>query len=240
MMSSDSAASDTDLDVPPMDREAPTDLVHTAFALGCFWGPDSRFGALDGVVRTCVGYAGGTTDTPTYEDIGDHIETVRLAYDPDQITYTDLLDHFWAYHDPTRAPFKRQYQPALFPYTDEQAEEARASKADVADRLDDPISTDLILNPSFTRAEAYHQKYKLRHHTVLLHPFRAMYSEEQAFTDSPAAALVNGYVGGHRPPARLKDDVPRLGLPSDAIDTLRRLAQRHHGWANYVHSEQPE
>lgn len=227
-MSSDSAVSDPDLDVPPMDREAPTDLVRTAFALGCFWGPDSRFGALDGVVRTCVGYAGGTTPSPTYENMGDHIETVRLAYDPNQIAYTDLLDHFWAYHDPTRAPFKRQYQPALFPYTDQQTEEARASKADVAAGLDTPISTELIPDPSFTRAEAYHQKYKLRRQTALLRAFRAMYSDEQAFTDSPAAALVNGYVGGHRSAARLEDDIPHLGLPSDAVDELRAVAEQRH------------
>lgn len=77
-----SSSPDVSTDLPPMDRNAPTDLSRAAFALGCFWGPDALFGARDGVVRTTVGYAGGTTSDPTYEHIGDHIETVRVAYDP--------------------------------------------------------------------------------------------------------------------------------------------------------------
>ena len=212
---------------PPMDQNLPTETVQTAFALGCFWGPDALFGALDGVVRTCVGYAGGTTRAPTYENIGDHIETVRLTYDPGQIGYNDLLDHFWAYHDPARAPLKRQYQPALFPRTDAQAEQAQASKAAVAARHDGSISTECIEAPSFYRAEAYHQKHKLRRHSPLLRAFQAMYPDDAALTDSPAAALANGYIGGHRAPEHLEEDEARLGLPPDATDVLRTRAERH-------------
>ncbi|MFB6230989.1 MAG: peptide-methionine (S)-S-oxide reductase MsrA [Salinibacter sp.] len=215
-------------DVPPMDRAVPTDTVHTAFALGCFWRPDALFGALDGVVRTCVGYAGGTTPDPTYDDIGDHIETVRVEYDPERIAYDDLLDHFWAAHDPTRAPFKRQYQPALFPYTDEQARRARETRETVAARHDEGIATELIETPPFYRAEAYHQKHKLRRHEPLAEVFQSVYPDEKAFTDSPAAALVNGYVGGRRAPERLEEDRTRLGLPDAIIEELRRIAEQRY------------
>lgn len=215
-------------DRPPLDRAAPSDLAGADFALGCFWGPDALFGAVDGVVRTCVGYAGGTTDAPTYDALGDHIETVRVAYDPDQCAYAELLERFWAAHDPTRAPFKRQYQSALFPRTPEQREQARASRAAQAERPDDPLTTEIIEDAPFYRAEAYHQKHKLRRHPTLLEAVRAPYPDETAFADAPAAALVNGYVGGHRSPKRLDADVPRLALPTDAAEALRVLAERRH------------
>lgn len=214
--------------VPPMDRKAPTDLPHAAFGMGCFWGPDALFGALDGVVRTCVGYAGGTTDAPTYQSIGNHIETVRVAFDPDRISYDELLRRFWTSHNPTRAPFKRQYQPALFPTTDAQAERARQTHQTVADRHGGALTTEIIEAPSFYRAEPYHQKHTLRHHDALMAPFEALYPDADAFTDSPAAALVNGYAAGHRDPARLAEDRERLGLPASMIDQLRTVAERRY------------
>lgn len=213
---------------PPMDRNAPDDLVPAAFALGCFWGPDALFGALDGVVRTCVGYAGGTTADPTYDALGDHIETVRIEYDPSRMDYSTLLDHFWAAHDPTRAPFKRQYQSCLFPRTDAQAEQTRTSAAAMAEQLDASLSTEIIADAPFYRAEAYHQKHKLRRHPDLMQPVRALYPDEEAFADAPATALINGYVGGHRAPRRLADDRSRLGLPTEAVEALHTIAERRH------------
>lgn len=197
-------------------------------ALGCFWGPDALFGALDGVVRTCVGYAGGTTPEPTYDDIGDHIEAVRIEYDPEQIDYGTVLDHFWAAHDPTRAPFKRQYQSALFPRTEVQAGEARASMSATAERLDASLTTEIIDEAPFYRAEAYHQKHSLRRCGTLMQALRPRYPDERAFADAPAAALLNGYVAGHRAPHRLTDDQPRLDLPAEAVDALRSLVEQRH------------
>ena len=211
-----------------MDRTAPTETVQTVFALGCFWAPDALFGALEGVVRTCVGYAGGTTENPTYQAIGDHIETVRVAFDPEQIPYDELLRCFWTGHSPTRAPFKRQYQPALFPTTDAQAERARETYQTVADRHDGTLTTEIIEAPSFYRAEPYHQKHSLRHYDALMAPFEALYPDPDAFADSPAAALVNGYVAGHRDPARLADDRERLGLPAPVLDRLRTVAEQRY------------
>lgn len=211
-----------------MDQNAPEDTARTAFALGCFWGPDARFGALDGVVRTCAGYAGGTTPDPTYDAIGDHIETVRLEYNPAQIDYGTLLEQFWAAHDPTRAPFKRQYQSALFPRTAAQADQARASMAKTAEQLDAALATEIIADAPFYRAEAYHQKHKLRRHPDVMRPVRARYPDDEAFADAPATALINGYVGGHRSPDRLATDRPRLGLSEKALGALQGIAERRH------------
>jgi peptide-methionine (S)-S-oxide reductase len=221
-------SSSSDRGRPPIDRNAPTDTRRAIVALGCFWGPDALFGALDGVVRTCVGYAGGTTPDPTYADIGDHIEAVRIEYDPEQIDYGTLLDHFWAAHDPTRAPFKRQYQSALFPRTDAQVEQARASMNETAERLDASLATEVVEDAPFYRAEAYHQKHILRRRDTLLQALRPRYPNETAFADAPAAALLNGYAGGHRAPHRLADDQPRLDLSPEAADALRSLVEQRH------------
>lgn len=214
---------------PLIDRTVPSDLMPAAFGLGCFWGPDAQFGAVEGVVRTCVGYAGGTTADPTYDALGDHIETLYVEYNPEQIDYTDLLLLFWASHDPTRAPFTRQYQPALFPYTPTQAEQARAAFEARRAELQTSLTTELIERPSFHRAEAYHQKHALRRHPPLLQAVQALYPDEQSFVDAPATALVNGYVGGPRRARHLDDDLPRLGLPTDAAEALRTIVTRRHG-----------
>lgn len=213
---------------PPLDHAAPSALDTAIVALGCFWGPDALFGAVAGVVRTCVGYAGGHTTAPTYEDIGDHIEAVRVEYDPSRITYADLLLLFWASHDPTRPPFKRQYQPALFPQTPTQAEQAHASVSARTEEEGTPLTTEVIPDASFYRAEAYHQKHKLRRHPILLDALQQHYPDAEALTDAPSAALVNGYVGGHRAPRHLDADLPRLGLPPEAARRLRTLVTRRH------------
>jgi peptide-methionine (S)-S-oxide reductase len=209
-----------------MDRDVPDTLEHADFALGCFWGPDARFGALDGVVRTCVGYAGGTTPAPTYRDLGDHIETVRMAFDPSHIAYADLLERFWIAHDPTRPPFKRQYQTALFPRTEAQADAARRTLAERQEAAGTTLATEIIPDAPFHRAEGYHQKHTLRQYPAVMDAFARRYPNDDAFTDAPSAALANGYAGGYRDPARLEADRERLRLPDPAFDALRTVAER--------------
>ena len=222
------AETDESVAPPPIDRAVPEDTRTAAFALGCFWRPDALFGALDGVVRTCVGYAGGEKANPTYDALGNHIETVRVTYDPSRIRYEDLLDAFWAAHDPTRAPFKRQYQSALFPRTEAQHETAVQSRAAVAERREATLSTEVLPNAPFHRAEPYHQKHKLRRHSALMAHVRAWYATDTAFADAPATALLNGYVGGERPPHHLDDDLPRLSLEGEAATQLREVVARRH------------
>jgi len=213
---------------PPIDQAVPEDTRTAAFALGCFWRPDALFGAAEGVVRTCVGYAGGEKANPTYDALGDHIETVRVTYDPSRVRYADLLEGFWNAHDPTRAPFKRQYQSALFPRTEAQRETAARARAAVADRLDATLSTEIIPGASVHRAEPYHQKHKLRRHPDLMAHVRAWYASDEAFADAPATALLNGYVGGERAPRHLDDDLPRLGLDDEAAAQLRETVEQRH------------
>lgn len=99
---------------PPLDL-IPSNATETAtLAMGCFWSPDALFGSLEGVVRTRVGYAGGSTENPTYWDLADHTETIQFDYDPAKISYPDLLNIFFHNHKPIAEPWKRQYMSAVF------------------------------------------------------------------------------------------------------------------------------
>ena len=117
-------------------------IKHATFGAGCFWGVEEAFRKLLGTVATRVGYMGGTTDDPTYEDVctdtTGHVEVVEVSYDPSRISYEDLLDVFWQLHDPTskddQGPYERgsQYRAVVFAHDPGQEAAARASKAALA------------------------------------------------------------------------------------------------------------
>jgi len=140
------------------------------FAAGCFWGPEARFRALDGVLDTEVGYTGGTVANPDYRSVcaGDtgHAEAVRLTYDPERIGYAQLLDAFWAMHDPTQKNRQgpdvgSQYRSAIFTHDAGQREAAERSRRELeaSGRPGAPIATEIRPAGSFWRAEDYHQRY---------------------------------------------------------------------------------
>lgn len=180
------------------DRNAPDgDATETAtFALGCFWGPDSQFGAMDGVVRTRVGYAGGTKLNPTYRDLGDHTEAFQVDYDPERLTYSDLLDAVFENHAPQRQTGKRQYQNVVF-YDSEDQRAALETYLDENGLDADAIETRVERLTRFYLAEAYHQKYNLKAKRSLLAPFEDAGYDDEAVRESPAAAKLNGVAGGH-------------------------------------------
>jgi peptide-methionine (S)-S-oxide reductase len=175
------------------------------------------------VVRTRVGYTGGSTPDPFYESLGDHIESVEVEYDPSQISYQDLLDTFWAGHTPTLKPYARQYMPAIFYHTREQQRLAEQSKADGAAQEQKPIYTQILPAARFYAAEDYHQKYWLRHQLDLMHEFRAMYPDDADIVTSTAAARVNGYVAGYGTRAALLTEIGSLGLSADAQQRLLEM-----------------
>ena len=154
--------------------EKVTALAQAAFAAGCFWGSQETFEKVPGVVDTTVGFMGGTFAHPTYEDVctdqTGHAETVLVEYDPAKVTYQQLLDIFWANHDPT-TPNQQgpdvgtQYRSVIFYYTPEQKAAAEASKAklDAEHKFSSPIVTQIVPATQFWRAEDYHQHYDDKH-----------------------------------------------------------------------------
>jgi hypothetical protein len=137
------------------------------------------------------------------------------------ISYERLLDLFWASHDPTARPWSQQYKAILFFDGPEQEAAARRSRDAVAARLGRPIRTEVRPLVPFTRAEAYHQKYTLRHDEVLMRELLARYRSDQALVDSTAAARLNGWLAGPVDPAQLARELPGLGLSPEAQAHLR-------------------
>jgi len=172
-----------------------------------------------------VGYAGGDSNNPTYHRLGNHTETVQIDYDPDQISYRQLLDVFWDAHYPTADPWSRRYMSIVFYHSEEQkrlAEETKAQQEAQKGR----IFTEIIPYASFYLAEDYHQKYYLQHVGTLMKEISAIYPDPEDFVNSTAAARLNGYAGGYGTDAGLLAELDSYGLSEEGKETLLKLAKR--------------
>ncbi|WP_135304461.1 peptide-methionine (S)-S-oxide reductase MsrA [Haloarcula amylovorans] len=205
-----------------LDAEAisPSETATATFGMGCFWGPDARFGAMPGVVRTRVGYAGGDDTDPSYYSLGDHTEVVQVAYDPEKRSYEDLLDVFWENHSPFSAPHKRQYRGIVLAHNGEQREAATASQAALEDRTGKAVQTEIESLDGFYPAEAYHQKYELRSTPVVSDELESLYGP--AFVESTVAARLNGFVAGHGDEERRRAVLADVDLSPAALSEVRR------------------
>jgi peptide-methionine (S)-S-oxide reductase len=178
---------------------------------------------MDGIVRTRVGYAGGTKKNPTYHSLGDHTETIQIDFDPERITYERLLGVFWASHDPTSRSWSRQYKAVVFYHDQEQRNLAAATRDRLAERTGAKIHTEILPYEGFYLAEAYHQKYRLRSVRDIMAEFNAMYPLDDDFVNSTAAARVNGYVGGYGSLEVAESEMGELGLSPDASRKLLEI-----------------
>ena len=148
--------------------------MKATFGAGCFWHVEDLLSKTKGVKSTKVGYTGGQLPNPTYEEVctdkTGHAEAVEVEYDPDEISYGELLDVFWNNHNPTTLNRQGpdvgiQYRSAIFYHNDEQKEIAERSKVAVeqSGRYQDPVVTQIVPAPEFYKAEEYHQKYFKKH-----------------------------------------------------------------------------
>ena len=156
----------------PIQPPYPEGLQRAVFALGCFWGAERKFWQTPGVYTTAVGYAGGYTPNPTYEEVCSgrtgHTEAVLVVFDPKQTSYEALLKTFWESHDPTQGMRQgndvgTQYRSAIYAYSPEQRRAAEASRERFQEGLTaagyGPITTEIRDAPQFYFAEDYHQQY---------------------------------------------------------------------------------
>jgi peptide-methionine (S)-S-oxide reductase len=168
------------------------------------------------VIRTRVGYAGGTTKSPTYHNLGDHTETIQIDYDPTQISYEELLDVFWDSHNPTARPWSRQYMSIVFYHDEEQKRLAMETRDCESSRREGVIFTEIVPASQFYLAEDYHQKYRLRQVPEVEQVFRVIYPNDGDFVNSTAAARVNGYLGGYGTFEALERELESLDLSAEA------------------------
>ncbi len=157
----------------PLAGPYPAGLQTAVFGLGCFWGAERKFWTVPGVFVTAVGYAGGATPNPSYDEVCSggtgHAEVVLVVYDPKLVSYPALLKIFWESHDPTQGmrqgnDIGTQYRSVIYTSTPEQQQAAEASRRVFQQRLDAahigrPITTEISAAPPFYYAEDYHQQY---------------------------------------------------------------------------------
>ncbi len=149
-------------------------ILKATFGAGCFWHVEDMLNKTKGVKATAVGYIGGQLPNPTYEEVctdkTGHAEAVEVEFDPEEISFDELLDVFWNNHNPTtlnrQGPdIGNQYRSAIFYHDDKQKSSAEKSKQELekSGRYKDPIVTEIVPAPSFYKAEEYHQKYFKKH-----------------------------------------------------------------------------
>lgn len=153
-----------------MTSEKEKNMQKATFGAGCFWGVEAAFRRVQGVVDTRVGYTGGTTEDPSYEEVctgrTGHAEAVEVTFDPERVSYEALLDVFWDAHDPTQRNRQgpdvgTQYRTAVFYHDAAQQAAAQASKErrEASGAYRRPIATEITPASAFYKAEAYHQRY---------------------------------------------------------------------------------
>ena len=155
-------------------------IEKATFGAGCFWGVETRFNELTGVIDTAVGYEGGNLEHPTYQDVctdrTGHAEVVQVTFDPTRLPYEALLDAFFSLHDPTQVnrqgpDWGTQYRSVIFTHNDQQAREARARIAELnaSGTYRNPVATQVAPASTFWKAEEYHQRYLEKRGMVSCH-----------------------------------------------------------------------
>jgi len=155
--------------------------------------------------------------------MGDHTEAVQLDYDPQKISFEELLSIFWESHNPSASSFTRQYMNAVFYDNEEQHDKALASKADLETRIGKKVKTSIIPLKSFTLAEDYHQKYLLKNQSRLKNEMMQIYPHHQDFIDSTAVTRLNGYAGGYGTKEQMSEEVEQFGLSSEGRKALAHI-----------------
>jgi peptide-methionine (S)-S-oxide reductase len=175
---------------------------------------------MQGVYRTSAGYAGGSEPNPSYRMMKDYTETVQVEFNPQEVSYRQLLEVFWNSHDSAYEVSSRQYRNAIFYLTEEQRIQAEQSRDLVSQTKNRPVYTAIEKSGDYYPAEDYHQKYYLRRMGELIREFQQMYPDDDQFVASTSAARINGYLGCNSKPEDLQKEIGLLGLSPTAQEHL--------------------
>lgn len=200
-------------------------IRRATFGMGCFWGPEALFGQMPGVVRTRVGYAGGTKPQPTYREMGDHSETLQVDYDPARISFRQIIAAFWDNHKPGNINgYKgRQYQSLLFYADEEQEEDIKLVLREMQESGRALPDTEIVPFTQFHLAEERHQKYYLKRYPHAIETLMPLFASHEEFNDSTIAARLNGLAKGYTSMERIKGDIATWKMKPEERDRLIQL-----------------
>jgi len=183
------------IQIPTIDKKVYKDTDEVYLGMGCFWRPDAKFGSMDGVIYTEVGYAGGTKKDPTYFSMGDHTEIIKVVFDKNKLTYQDMIELFFQLHDPALKT-KTQYRSVIL-YKDEVQKKIAETILKKINLEKKNIRTSIERLEEYYRAENYHQKYYLSLESNLFRAYRAIYNNIDDYIKSTAVSRINGLVKGY-------------------------------------------
>ncbi len=178
------------------------------------------------MVRTRAGYCGGTKKNPTYQDIGDHSETIQIDFDPSKTSYRKLIELFWSHHNTCYKPSSRQYMSLVFYHNDEQKKIALETRDAEQAKQKEKIVTEIVPLGEFTIAEDYHQKYELRHNKEFLDALTAIYPKDADLVKSTVAARLNSYLSGYGTRAELEKEIDSYGLSKELKQKLTEMVKK--------------
>uniref|UniRef100_A0A1I8AV57 peptide-methionine (S)-S-oxide reductase n=1 Tax=Steinernema glaseri TaxID=37863 RepID=A0A1I8AV57_9BILA len=197
-------------------------LQKAYLGMQCFWGAESSFAKVSGVLKTRVGYAGGSSAAPTYKSIGDHTEITEVLFDESVVSYAAILDWFFSHHDPT-VHRKKQYQSGIL-YVDEvQKKIAEEALGAARKKFTGELETYIQPFSQFYVAEDYHQKYWLRSQKDV---HEQLQLSDQELIDSPLAAKVNAFLAGYADFNVLKNLQKEYNLNEELVAEIEGIAKR--------------
>ena len=176
------------------------------------------------MISTVAGYTGGDEDGPSYRSLGGHTEALLVVYDPQRISYPELLEVFWSAHNPYHNTSMRQYRNVVFVADAEQRAAAEQAMRALEEHTGQSVRTDVESAGPFFAAEDYHQKYSLRRHGSLYRELSRLYPGEVEFLSSTATARINGTLGGHGSMEQLRREIDGFGLSAAGREELLAIA----------------
>ncbi|ABS32660.1 peptide-methionine (S)-S-oxide reductase [Clostridium botulinum] len=195
------------------------------FSMGCFWSVEALFDSLDGVVKTYVGYTGGNTLFPTYNSIGDHLETLEVYYDSSKIAFENLLTIFEENHNYIVRPNLLQYYSAIFYNNENEKELCLDWKKNKKEELKTEVLTKISPIEKFYYAEFYHQKYYVQLEPVIMSNLRSKFSTGNDLISSPLYHKLNAYLAGYGSLKELNKEIEDFNLSEDAKNRLLSIVE---------------
>lgn len=210
------------LDIPNIDKNISKNYETAIFGLGWFWCSEAQFGIIDGVIRTSVGYSGGTKDSPSYYSLGDHTEVVKIDYNPDIISYEGLLEMFWSLGDHLEK-VPTQYLSLILYKNEKQKSLAIQSKKNYEDSKKSEVFTKIKPSSKYYLGESYHQKYYLQNVREIKNDLKIFYTSIYEMNKSTAATRINGYIHGDGTRKSLLRDIDDFGLSEKSKKRLKDI-----------------